>query len=706
MLQRTRVERKIGKHTLIIETGALAKQAAGACTVQYGDVVTLSAVATGPARPGMDYFPLTCDYRERQAAAGKFPGGFLKREGRPTTKETLTARLIDRPIRPMFAEGFNDEVQIQNFVMSSDRQTDGDVLAMIGASAALCLSPLPFLGPLGAIRLGMVDGQFVPFPTQLELETSELDLIVSGTRDAVLMIEGFSREMPEDRMLEAINEAQRYIRELCDLQQELIDKVGVKKMDFVSPPNDGIYDRLKSSFYGRLKEAKSTPGKHARAEAVAKVKSQVMLEIIPGPTAEGAPSSDAFSKAWHKLEERVVRDSILGGTRSDGRDNKTLRQITCEVDLLPCVHGSALFQRGETQALITVALGTGRDEQRVDGLFEEYSKRFMLDYNFPSFSVGEVRPIRGPGRREIGHGMLAERSVNPILPDHDEFPYTIRVISDILESNGSSSMASVCGATLGLMAAGVPIKNPVAGISIGLVKEGDKWTLLTDIIGDEDHYGDMDFKIAGTQNGITGIQLDLKTAGISEEIIKATLIQSREARMEILRKMLSAIARPKPEISMWAPRLLRTHIPPDKIGALIGPGGKTIRSIQESTGASLEVEDDGTVTIASADAASAQAALAKVEALTASVQVGRIYHGRVTSVKDFGAFVEIIPGKDGLCHISELSDDYVNSVADVCSVGDEMPVKVIAIDEQDRVKLSRKQALREQNKPADGNGDK
>src|SRR3954467_15348929 len=632
MLQRTRVERKIGKHSLIIETGALAKQAAGACTVQYGDVVTLSAVATGPARPGMDYFPLTCDYRERQAAAGKFPGGFLKREGRPTTKETLTSRLIDRPIRPMFADGFNDEVQIQSFVMSSDRQTDGDVLAMNGACAALGLSPLPFRGPLAAIRLGLVEGQFVPFPTHDELESSELDLIISGTREAVLMIEGFSRELPEDRMLEAISEAHRYIRKLCDLQQELIDKVGVKKMDFVPPPNDGIYDRLNSSFYDRLKEAKRTQGKHARADAVAQVKSQAMLEIIPSPTADGAASPDAFSKAWHKLEERVVRDSILGGTRSDGRDNKTLRQITCEVDLLPCVHGSALFQRGETQALITVALGTGRDEQRVDGLFEEYSKRFMLDYNFPSFSVGECRPIRGLGRREIGHGMLAERSLNPVLPDHDAFPYTIRVISDILESNGSSSMASVCAATLGLMAAGVPITNPVAGISIGLVKEGEKkWTLLTDIIGDEDHYGDMDFKVAGTQNGITGIQLDLKIDGISQEIIAATLQQAREARIQILRKMLSAISRPRTEISATAPRLLRTKIDPEKIGALIGPGGKTIRGIQERTGAVIEVDDDGTVVIASDNAEGAKAAMDAVESLTASVQIGRIYEGRVTS---------------------------------------------------------------------------
>jgi polyribonucleotide nucleotidyltransferase len=399
-----------------------------------------------------------------------------------------------------------------------------------------------------------------------------------------------------------------------------------------------------------------------------------------------------------------VRELILSGTRPDGRDYKTLRNLHCEVDLFPRVHGSALFQRGETQALVTVTLGTGRDEQRVDGLFEEYSKRFMLDYNFPSFSVGEVRPIRGPGRREIGHGMLAERSVNPVLPDHEEFPYTIRVISDILESNGSSSMASVCGATLGLMAAGVPITNPVAGISTGLVKDGDKWVLLTDIIGDEDHYGDMDFKIAGTQKGITGIQLDLKTRGISEEIIRATLAQSREARMEILRAMLSTIPRPRPNTSPSAPRLARTKIDPEKIGLLIGPGGKNIRAIQEDHGVTIDVEEDGTVTIAGADEESVNGALGRIEAMTASVQVGRIYEGTVTSVKDFGAFVEILPGKDGLCHISELSEEYVSSVGDVCRVGDVMMVKVIAVDEQDRVKLSRKAAMREM-ATAETNGD-
>lgn len=693
--KKIRVEKQIGKRTFSIETGVLAKQSAGCCTVQYGDTVVLSAVATGSPRPGIDFFPLTCDYRERTAAAGKFPGGFLKREGRPTMKETLTARLIDRPIRPMFPAGFQDEVQIQNFVLSSDRQTDGDVLAMNGACAALGISPLPFMGPLASVRLGRVNEEFVPFPSQDELEMSTLDLIVSGTKDAVLMIEGFSREMPEDVMAEAIMTAQGYIQQLCELQQELIDKVGVEKMQFEAPEDDGLYQVLSEKYGERLKSARQTVGKHDRAEAVSALREEAKTELIPQEEVEGSYTSESFGKAWHDLEEHVIRQLILAGTRSDGRDSSQLRDIHCEVDLLPRVHGSALFQRGETQALITVTLGTGRDEQRVDGLFEEYSKRFMLDYNFPSFSVGEVRPIRGPGRREIGHGALAERSVNPILPDHDDFPYTIRVISDILESNGSSSMASVCGATLGLMAAGVPISNPVAGISIGLVKEDEKWVLLTDIIGDEDHFGDMDFKIAGTQNGITGIQLDLKIHGISEEIIRATLAQSREARIEILRKMLSAIPRPRNTTAESAPRLLRTQINPEKIGMLIGPGGKTIRAIQEEEGCTIDVEEDGTVTIAAADQASAEAGLARVDALTASVQVGKIYNGTVTSIKDFGAFVEILPGRDGLCHISELSDDYVSSVADICAVGDSMQVKVIAVDEQDRVKLSRRVAMQE-----------
>ena len=693
---KVRVEKQIGANKLVIETGQLAKQAAGSCLVQYGETTVLCAVTTGPPRPGIDFFPLTCDYRERYAAAGKFPGGFIKREGRPTTKEILTARLMDRPIRPLFPEGFHDEVQVQAIVVSSDRQNDADVLAMNGATAALGLSPLPFQGPLASVRLGRIDGRFVPFPTHDELEESELDLIVSGNRDAVLMIEGFARELPEDTMAEAILEAHRFIREIIDLQEELFQKVDVEKAAYEAPEDDGLFERLLNSYYEPFKAAKQTPGKQARAEACQKLKEQALAEVIPDPEAPDAVDPVRFAKVWHDLEQKVVRDLILAGTRPDGRDAKTLRPIECYVDVLPRVHGSAIFQRGETQALVTVTLGTSRDEQRVDGLMEEYSKKFMLDYNFPPFSVGECRPIRGPGRREIGHGALAERSVKPVVPDPETFPYTIRVVSDILESNGSSSMASVCGATLGLMAAGVPITNPVAGISIGLVKESDEqWTLLTDIIGDEDHFGDMDFKVAGTQNGVTGIQLDLKIRGISEEIIRATLVQAREARIEILRAMLTTIPRPRGGIAASAPRLVRLSINPDKIGALIGPGGKTIRALQDETGTTIEVEDDGTVTIAAFDDQSASDAQRRIEALTESVQVGKIYEGRVTGIKDFGAFVEIVPGKDGMCHISELADDYVRSVADICKVGDIMPVKVIAIDEQDRVKLSRRAALEE-----------
>ncbi len=669
--------------------------------MQYGETVVLVAVTSGPPRAGIDFFPLTCDYRERIAAAGKFPGGFLKREGRPTMKETLTARLMDRPIRPLFPEGFYDEVQIQANVLAYDQQNDPDMLAMIGASVALGLSSLPFQGPLGSCRLGLINGQYVPFPTMDQLEESELDLVISGSRDAVLMIEGFARELPEDQMHAAVMECHRHVQELVALQEELFAKAGIQKTPFVAPPSDGVYDTLKGKYYAAFKAAKQTAGKHARAEAVANLKAQAVADLIPDPAAANAISALAFNRAWSNLELRVVRDAILSGTRPDGRSATELRSIECKVDVLPRVHGSAMFQRGETQSMITITLGTTRDEQRVDGLTGEYSKKFMLDYYFPCYSVGECRPIRGPGRREIGHGALAERSVKAVLPDPEEFPYTIRVISDILESNGSSSMASVCGATLGLMAAGVPISNPVAGISIGLVKESsDQWMLLTDIIGDEDHYGDMDFKVAGTQNGVTGIQLDLKIDGINSEIIRGTLAQAREARMQILRHMLSAIVEPRAEISSFAPRLLRTTIHPEKIGLLIGPGGKTIRAIQESTGAVIEVDDDGTVIISSNDSAGAQAALRRVEALTESVKVGKIYDGRVTSVKDFGAFIEILPGKDGLCHISELADGYVNSVHDVCKVGDEFQVKVIAIDDQDRVKLSRKAVLREAAEPS------
>ncbi|MFG0262686.1 MAG: polyribonucleotide nucleotidyltransferase [Novipirellula sp. JB048] len=695
-VNKIRVEKKIGHSVLSFETGQLAKQAAGSVMVQYGETSVLVAAASSDPRPGLDFFPLMCDYRERLAAAGKFPGGFLKREGRPSTKETLSARLMDRPIRPLWPAGYKDEVQVQAFVVASDMQNDGDVLAMNGAAVALHVSELPFQGPVASVRVGKVDGKLIAFPTFEDLESSELDMIVSGSRDKVAMIEGFANEMPEDEMIEAIHFAHDVIREIIELQDELYNKVNPKKKEYVSPEDDGLLQRLNDAYYDDFRAAQQTSGKQDRAEAVRNLRERALNDVIPDPNAEGAICANRFKSAWHDLEEKVVRDLILAGTRPDGRDNKSLRQIYCETDLLPRVHGSALFQRGETQALITITLGTARDEQRVDGLQEEYSKKFMLDYNFPSFSVGECRPIRGPGRREIGHGCLAERSVAPVLPAADDFPYTIRVISDILESNGSSSMASVCGATLGLMAAGVPISNPVAGISIGLVQSSpDNWVLLTDILGSEDHFGDMDFKIAGTQNGITGIQLDLKVTGVGDDVIRAALKQSREARIEILRKMLTTIPRPRRETSQTAPRLLRTKIAPDKIGALIGPGGKNIRGIQESTGCVIEVDDDGTVLVASSNKESAAEAMRQVEACTATVQIGKIYDGVVSSIKDFGAFVEILPGRDGLCHISEISTGYISSIDKVVAVGDAMKVLVIDVDEHDRVKLSRRRALEE-----------
>ncbi len=694
--KRIRVEKQIGKQTLSFETGQLAKQAAGSVLVQYGETVVLVATASSDPRPGLDFFPLTCDYRERLAAAGKFPGGFLKREGRPSTKEILSSRLMDRPIRPLWPNGFRDEVQVQAFVIASDLQNDGDVLAMNGAAAALHISELPFQGPIASVRVGKVDGEMVAFPTNADLEESELDMIVSGSTEQVAMIEGFAQEMPEDEMMAAIQFAHSVIRDVIDLQQELYAKVNPVKKEFIAPEDDGLLKRLTDAYYDDFKAAQQTPGKQDRADAVRALRDRAQADVIPDPAAEDAVCEKRFKTVWHDLEEEVVRDLIYAGTRPDGRDNESLRAIYCETDLLPRVHGSALFQRGETQSLVTVALGTSRDEQRVDGLMDEYSKKFMLDYNFPPFSVGECRPIRGPGRREIGHGCLAERSVAPVLPDAEDFPYTIRVISDILESNGSSSMASVCGATLALMASGVPITNPVAGISVGLVRKSpEDWVLLTDILGTEDHFGDMDFKIAGTQNGITGIQLDLKVTGINEDIIRATLKQSREARIEILRKMLTTISRPRREIAATAPRLLRTKIAADKIGALIGPGGKNIRAIQETTGAVIEVDDDGTVLIASTNKDAAEEALRSVEACTATVQIGKIYDGTVSSIKEFGAFVEILPGRDGLCHISELSSGYISSIDNVVNVGDAMKVLVIDVDEHDRVKLSRRRALEE-----------
>jgi polyribonucleotide nucleotidyltransferase len=701
-VQFSRVERPFGAQSLILETGKLAKQAHGAVVVQYGETVSLVAAVEGEVDEGRDFFPLVVDYREKTYAAGKFPGGFIKREGRPTTKEILTSRLIDRPIRPLFPASYFNEVQIMASTLAADRENDPDVLSMIGASAALHVSQIPFLGPTGSVRVGRINGEFVLMPSHSQLEESDLDLVLAGTRTAITMIEGFAREMSEADMLQAILWGHKHIVTVVDMIEELREKAGLgPKPAPETPPVNPLIEEFRKRFGAEFRERKQTAGKAERADSIKELRERIFAEYLP-EDGEAKYTPAQVSAAFYALEEHTVRDLILEGKRIDGRNTKQLRAITCEVALLPRVHGSAVFQRGETQALVTTTLGTSSDEQRVDGLMDEYSKKFMLDYNFPPFSVGECRPIRGPGRREIGHGALAERSLKAVIPGPEKFPYTIRVVSDILESNGSSSMASVCGGTLSLMDAGVPITDPVAGISIGLVKEKDRFTLLTDIMGDEDHFGDMDFKIAGTGRGITGIQLDLKIDGIDEPIIKATLDQAREARREILKIMLSTLRQPRQDISKTAPRLLTVKINPDKIGLLIGPGGKTIKGIQEATGAKIDIEDDGTVYISHLDAAGAESAKLKVEALTEEVRVGKVYEGRVTSVKDFGAFIEILPGRDGLCHISELDDKYVGKVEDVCRVGDVLQVKVIAIDEHDRVKLSRKVLLREQNKPAEG----
>ena len=687
---------EFGGRTLSLNSGQLAKQASGSVLIQHGETSVFVASQTGPSRPGTNFFPLTVDYRERFAAAGKFAGGYLKREGRPTTREILTCRLTDRPIRPLFPNGFRDEVQVMSNVMSVDGENDPDVLSITGASAALMISGMPFRGPIAAVRVGMIEGELVLMPTVQQQEESTLDLIVAGSQTAVLMIEGFADQLPEKEMGDAIMFAHKQVQTLCKLQEDLVKELGIKRPE-IPAPVDNPFEKLLASAGSALLEAKTSGQKKDRSGQVRDLKASLEGQFFPEDaeeTKDGLTRAQ-FSDAFYKLEGKVVRDLLLSGKRLDGRVPGDLRDVSCEVSRIPKVHGSAVFTRGETQSLATIALGTTRDQQRSDGLFGEQADRFMLHYYFPSFSVGECRPIRGPGRREIGHGCLAERSVKPVIPDSDKFPYTIRIISDILESNGSSSMASVCSATLALMDAGVPIRQPVAGISIGLVQEGDNHILLTDIMGEEDHFGEMDFKVAGTGRGVTGIQLDLKNDGITEQVIRETLDQALDARKNLLRTMLGAIRRPRQEVAESAPRLVQTSINPEKIGLLIGPGGKTIRAMQEETGAQIDIAEDGTVTISGENAAAADAALARVEALTEEIQVGRIYNGKVTSIKDFGAFIEIAPGKDGLCHISELSDGFVKNVSEVCSVGDVMDVKVIAVDDQNRVKLSRKAVLTE-----------
>ncbi|MEY4614342.1 MAG: polyribonucleotide nucleotidyltransferase [Planctomycetota bacterium] len=697
-MQAIRVEKQFGAHSLILETGKIAKQAHGAVIVRFGDTMTLCTAVEGSAESTKDFFPLVVDYREKTYAAGKFPGGFMKREGRPTTKEILTSRLIDRPIRPLFPADYLREVQVMASTLSCDRDFDPDVLAMIGSSAALHISQIPFLQPTGSVRIAKVGGELVAFPTYAQIQESELDLIVAGTKDAITMIEGFAKEIPEDQVYEAIMFAHDQIRIIVDLIHDLRKAMGLptKELPAASAVNP-LIEEFKSKFYDEFAKRKQTSGKAERYAAIKELKDEIKKKYLPEGVEKPVHTPAQVSGALGWLEERIVRDLILAGKRIDGRDLRQVRPLYCEVSTLPRVHGSALFQRGETQALVTTVLGTSSDEQRVDGITDEITKKFMLDYNFPPFSVGECKPNRGPGRREIGHGALAERSLQAVIPTSEAFPYTIRLVSDIMESNGSSSMASVCGGTLALMDAGVPITNPVAGISIGLVKEKDKYTLLTDIMGDEDHYGDMDFKVAGTGIGITAIQLDLKIDGIGADIIKDTLEQARVARRDILRTMLSTLRQPRATISAFAPRLLTVKINPEKIGALIGPGGKNIKGIQESTGAKIDIKDDGTVFISHSDSKGAEAARAKVESITEEVKIGKIYEGKVSSVKDFGAFIEILPGRDGLCHISELEDKFISKVEEVCKVGDVIEVKVIAIDEHDRIKLSRKVILRERN---------
>ena len=703
MMTTHRVELELGGRPLSIETGKVAKQANGAVVVQYGDTVVLATVLCGKPREGIDFFPLTVDYREKTYAAGKFPGGFYKREGRPTNKEILTMRMIDRPTRPLFPKDYRDEIQIQCIVLSADQQNDPDVLAMIGASAALAISEIPYEGPIGAVRVGRVDGELVLNPTVGQLEESEMELLVAGHSDGVNMLELSGKEVDDEIVADAIAFGYKEVQRICDLIGELVAKAGKPKSEFVPPDRSELLAKVRDRAADALREAKVLPVKQEKSAAIEKVCEEVLEEFSPAEVESPPYERSDVQACLEQVEEEVVRDYLLNHQkRPDGRAIDEVRPITCEVGLLPRTHGSAIFTRGETQALVVTTLGTVRDEQIVDGLNEEYSRKFLLHYNFPPFCVGEIRRIVGPSRRDIGHGALAEKSMEEVLPDAESFPYTIRVVSDILESNGSSSMASVCGATLSLMDAGVPIRRPVAGVSIGMVSDGERRLLLTDIMGEEDHFGDMDFKVAGTQRGVTGIQLDLKARSLDQETIKATLVQAAEARREILKQMLSVLPAPRSNISEYAPRIVAMRINPEKIGKVIGPGGKDIKRIQADTETTIDIEDDGTVTIAASTDEGAEAARLAILGMTEEPEIDKLYTGRVISTKDFGAFIEILPGQDGLCHISELSDGYVKNVEDVVKIGDEVTVKVIAIDDQGRVKLSRRQAMKEQSASSGG----
>jgi polyribonucleotide nucleotidyltransferase len=675
-----------------VEAGDLARQASGSVRVQYGDTVVLvTAVASKGPREGVDFFPLMVDYQEMTYAAGKIPGGFFKREGRPSEKEILTSRLIDRPLRPLFPKGYINEVQIVATVLSADEENDPDILGMIGASAALEISDIPFCGPIAGVRVGRIDGKLVCNPINTELKKSELDLIIAGNREGIVMVEGGANFITEDIMLEAMIFGHQSLQKVLDIQEEMKREIGKPKVIVPPPSVDAeLKEKITSFAADRMRKTLQLRNKAERHRGM----DDLYLEAVEKFAGENGEKKNEVTAIFSDLERDIVRNMILREKRRiDGRGLKDIRPIDCGVAVLPRTHGSALFTRGETQVLAVTTLGTSSDEQKIDSLIGETYKTFMLHYNFPPFSVGEVKPLRGPSRREVGHGALAERSIARILPNNDNFPYTIRIVSEVLESNGSSSMATVCGSSLSLMDAGVPVKTAVAGIAMGLIKEGDQVAVLTDILGDEDHIGDMDFKVAGTREGITGFQMDIKISGLAHEIMREALTQAREGRIFILDKMAEAIQKPRPDLSIRAPRIVTIMVKQDRIRDVIGPGGKTIRGIIEQTGVKIEIDDSGKANIASNDLESLEKAIKMVKDLIQEVEVDKIYLGKVKKIVDFGAFVEILPGTDGLVHISQLAPGHVKNVRDVLSEGDEVVVKVLEIDRQGKIKLSRKEAL-------------
>jgi len=682
-----------GNQTVKLETGAIARQASGAVMASIGDTVVLvTAVARREAEPGRDFFPLTVNYQERTYAAGKIPGGFFKREGRPTEKETLTSRLIDRPLRPLFPKGFTNEVQVVATVMSLDADIDPDIVAMIGASAALAISGAPFKGPIGAARVGYKDGQYLLNPTLSQLKDSALDLVVAGTEGAVLMVESEAKELSEDVMLGAVVFGHEQMQVVIKAIKELAQAVGNPKWNWQAAAADtalkaAVTEQVRSG----LVHAYQIGEKQARYTRIDELRATVVSKLVAKEGDTSGWAEQAVLDAFSNVEKDIVRNGILqGNPRIDGRDTRTVRAIDIKVGILPRAHGSALFTRGETQALVVTTLGTERDAQTIDAIEGERKEPFMLHYNFPPYSVGETGMVGSPKRREIGHGRLAKRGVAPMLPVAGSFPYTIRVVSEITESNGSSSMASVCGSSLSMMDAGVPVKAPVAGIAMGLIKEGDKFAVLTDILGDEDHLGDMDFKVAGSTNGITALQMDIKIDGITREIMKQALAQAKDGRLHILEKMNKVISTPRSEMSEYAPRIVTIKINPEKIRDVIGKGGATIRAITEETGTVIDIEDDGTIKIASVDNAAAQNAVDRIKQITADVEVGMVYKGKVAKLMDFGAFVTLLPGRDGLVHISQISDDRVEQVSDKLKEGDAVTVKVLEVDKQGRIRLSMK----------------